>query len=48
MATSTRSNATIDPILAPAQMTGIKTSLSVLPSIGSDHFPIIWIPDIKL
>ncbi|CAF2267027.1 unnamed protein product, partial [Rotaria magnacalcarata] len=29
VATSTRSNATIDLILAPAQMTGIKTSFSV-------------------
>ncbi|CAF1259621.1 unnamed protein product [Rotaria magnacalcarata] len=48
VATSTRSNATIDLILAPAQMTGIKTSFSVLPSMGSDHLPVIWIPDIKL
>ncbi|CAF1920585.1 unnamed protein product [Rotaria magnacalcarata] len=48
VATSTCSNATIDLILAPAQMTGIKTSFSVLPSMGSDHLPVIWIPDIKL
>ncbi|CAF0956272.1 unnamed protein product [Didymodactylos carnosus] len=45
--TSTRSNATIDLILAPSHMIAT-TSFSVLPSIGSDHFPIIWTPTIKL
>ncbi|CAF3177615.1 unnamed protein product [Rotaria sp. Silwood2] len=48
VATSTRSNATIDVILAPIHMTTTASSFSVLPSIGSDHFPVVWTPAIKL
>lgn len=44
--TSTRSNATIDLILAPAHM--LSASFSVLPSIGNDHHPILWQPPFKL
>ncbi|CAF1345427.1 unnamed protein product [Rotaria magnacalcarata] len=38
--TSTRSNAAIDLILAPASM--LSDPCTVLPSIESDHYPIIW------
>ncbi|CAF3265582.1 unnamed protein product [Rotaria sp. Silwood2] len=38
--TSTRSNAAIDLILAPMSM--LSGSCTVLPSIGSDHYPVIW------
>ncbi|CAF1347962.1 unnamed protein product [Rotaria sp. Silwood1] len=38
--TSTRSNAVIDLILAPMSM--LAGSCTVLPSIGSDHYPVIW------
>ncbi|CAF2115950.1 unnamed protein product [Rotaria magnacalcarata] len=48
VATSTRSNATIDLILAPAHMIPSTSSYSVLPCIGNDHFPIIWTPAAKL
>ncbi|CAF3258983.1 unnamed protein product [Rotaria sp. Silwood2] len=40
--TSTRSNAVIDLILAPPSM--ISNPFTVLPSIGSDHYPVIWSP----
>lgn len=49
VATSTRSNATIDIILAPPDMSAsLSSSFTVLPSIGSDHLPIVWTPAIKL
>jgi len=38
--TSTRSNAVIDLIVAPMNM--LPGSFSVLPSIGSDHYPVFW------
>lgn len=38
--TSTRSNAVIDLILAPTNID--LGSFSVLPSIGSDHYPVFW------
>ena len=44
--TSTRSNATIDLIMAPQQM-GAGT-FSVLPHIGNDHYPILWHPTFKI
>ncbi|CAF1241864.1 unnamed protein product [Adineta ricciae] len=40
--TSTRSDATIDLFIAPSKFATSK--FSVLKSIGSDHFPIIWNP----
>ncbi|CAF1176664.1 unnamed protein product [Rotaria sordida] len=44
--TSTRSNATIDLIIAPSHMSS--TSFSVLPSIGNDHHPVLWHPSFKI
>ena len=38
--TSTRSTATIDLIMAPALLA--TDSFSVLPSVGSDHYPVLW------
>lgn len=38
--TSTRSNAAIDLIIAPSDMSC--NSFSTLPSIGNDHHPVIW------
>jgi hypothetical protein len=38
--TSTRSKAVIDLILAPSSI--YSDSFSVLPTIGSDHYPIVW------
>ena len=38
--TSTRSNAVIDLILTPTNIE--PGSFSVLPSIGSDHYPVLW------
>ncbi|CAF1674458.1 unnamed protein product [Rotaria magnacalcarata] len=46
ISTSTRSNATIDLILAPPHM--FSTSFAVLPSIGSDHYPVVWYPSFKM
>ncbi|CAF4471002.1 unnamed protein product [Rotaria sp. Silwood2] len=46
ISTSTRSNATIDLIIAPSHMSS--TSFSVLPSIGNDHHPILWHPSFKI
>ncbi|CAF2758675.1 unnamed protein product [Rotaria sp. Silwood2] len=46
--TSTRSSAKIDLILTSANLIGTSSSFSVLPSMGSDHFPVIWVPTIKL
>lgn len=48
VATSTRSNATIDLILAPVHMISTTSSYSVLPSIGNDHFPVVWTPTMRL
>jgi hypothetical protein len=47
VATSTRSNATIDLILAPIHMVVPTSSFCVLPSVGSDHFPVLWTPTIR-
>ena len=47
-ATTTRSKAIIDLILAPTHMMLLARSFIVLPSIGSDHFPTVWTPPIKL
>ena len=44
--TSTRSNATIDIFIVPAHMSS--DSFAVLPSMGSDHFPVIWHPNFKI
>jgi hypothetical protein len=44
--TSTRSSATIDLVLVPSHMSS--TSFSVLPSIGSDHYPVVWFPSFKM
>ncbi|CAF1161318.1 unnamed protein product [Rotaria sordida] len=44
--TSTRSKATIDLIFAPSHMAS--DTFSVLPSIGSDHHPVIWRSAIKI
>ncbi|CAM4835513.1 unnamed protein product [Rotaria magnacalcarata] len=38
--TSTRSKAVIDLILAPTSI--CSDSFSVLPTVGSDHYPIVW------
>lgn len=38
--TSTRSDATIDLFIAPTSIA--LSTFSVLPSFGSDHFPVIW------
>ncbi|CAF3200190.1 unnamed protein product [Rotaria sp. Silwood2] len=46
--TSTRSNATIDLILAPTHMIASTSSFCVFPSIGSNHFPVLWTPTNKL
>ena len=46
IATSTRSNATTDLIIAPTQI--ITNSFAVLPSIGNDHNPIVWRPSLKI
>ena len=46
VSTSTRSNATIDLILAPAHMSA--GSASVLPHIGNDHYPVLWKPTLRL
>ncbi|CAF5062273.1 unnamed protein product [Rotaria magnacalcarata] len=46
ISTSTRSNATIDLILVPSHM--LSTSFAVLPSIGSDHYPVVWYPSFKM
>ncbi|CAF3948685.1 unnamed protein product [Rotaria sp. Silwood1] len=46
ISTSTRSNATIDLIVAPSHMSS--TSFSVLPSIGNDHHPVLWHPSFKI
>ncbi|CAF2825310.1 unnamed protein product [Rotaria sp. Silwood2] len=46
--TSTRSNATIDLILAPTHMIASTSSFCVFPSIGSNHFPVLLIPTNKL
>ncbi|CAF5000154.1 unnamed protein product, partial [Rotaria sp. Silwood1] len=46
ISTSTRSNATIDLIVAPSHM--LSTSFSVLPSIGNDHHPVLWHPSFKI
>ena len=45
-ATSTRSNATIDLIIAPTHMAS--SSFSVLKSIGSDHYPVLWQSSLKI
>ena len=42
ISTSTRSNATIDLFMVPVHMAS--DSFSVLPSMGSDHFSVIWYP----
>jgi hypothetical protein len=44
--TSTRSNATIDLIIVPLNMSS--TSFTVRPSIGNDHNPVIWYPSFKM
>ena len=44
--TSTRSSAVIDLILAPISM--LSNSFTVLPSVGSDHQPIIWSPPFNI
>ena len=46
IATSTRSNATIDLTIAPTQIS--TNSFAVLPSIGNDHHPIVWRPSLKI
>jgi hypothetical protein len=46
ISTSTRSSATIDLIIAPPHMSS--TAFSVLPSIGSDHRPVVWYAPFKL
>ena len=46
IATSTRSNTTIDLIIAPTQI--ITNSFAVLPSIGNDHHSIVWRPSLKI
>ena len=45
-ATSTRSSATIDLIIAPSNLAS--SSFSVLQSIGSDHYPVLWQPSLKI
>ena len=47
VATSTRSDATIDVILAPTHMQ-TKSSFSVLPSFSSDHLLVVWTPALNL
>jgi Reverse transcriptase (RNA-dependent DNA polymerase)/Endonuclease-reverse transcriptase len=44
--TSTRSNAVIDLILTPINMSS--GSFSILPSIGSDHYPVVWSSSYKI
>jgi hypothetical protein len=44
--TSTRSNATIDLFMVPVHMAS--DSFAVLPSMGSDHFPVVWYPAFKM
>ena len=48
VATSTRSNATIDVIVAPTHMLATSASISVLPSVGDDHLPVTLTPAIKI
>ena len=48
VAISTRSNATVDLIVAPTHMLATSASISVLPSIGNDHLPVTWTPAIKI
>ena len=45
-ATSTRSNATIDLIIAPSSLASLE--FAVLQSIGSDHLPVLWHPPWKI
>lgn len=44
--TSTRSNAVIDLILVPTNID--PGTFSVLPSIGSDHYPVVWTSTITI
>lgn len=44
--TSTRSNATIDIIIAPSALAS--DAFSVLPPMGSDHLPVLWQPNSEL
>ncbi|CAF1660001.1 unnamed protein product [Adineta ricciae] len=44
--TSTRSDATIDLIIAPSKLAS--TSFSGLQSIGSDHYPVVWELPLKI
>ena len=46
IATSTRSNAATDLIITPTQI--IMNSSVVLPSIGNDHYPIVWRSSLKI
>ena len=45
-ATSTRSSATIDLIIAPSNLSS--SMFSILQSIGSDHYPVLWQPSLKI
>jgi hypothetical protein len=45
-ATSTRSSATIDLIIAPSNLAS--STFSILQSIGSDHYPVLWQPSLKI
>jgi hypothetical protein len=44
--TSTRSSATIDLFIAPSNLA--LSSFSVLQSIGSDHYPVVWQSPLKI
>ena len=44
--TSTRSRATIDLIIAPMNLAS--STSSILQSIGSDHYPVLWQPPLKI
>ena len=44
--TSTRSKAAIDLIISPINLAS--PSFSVLQSIGSDHYPVLWHPSLKI
>ena len=46
VSTSTRSTATIDLVIAPSHMSS--TVFDVLPSMGSDHYPVVWHPSFKM
>ncbi|CAF4389064.1 unnamed protein product [Rotaria socialis] len=46
ISTSTRSNGTIDLIIAHAHMSS--ASFSVFPTMGNDHHPVLWHPSFKI